>query len=139
MMEEAILGLGFLIIVIIALLMLPMILFFVSMMKTLQECSPKNRTMEPGMVWLNLIPLFNLGWIFYTISCISNSLGKEFNERKIEYQGQFGFGVGIAWGVCNIASIIPIIGIFTGLASLILWIIYWVQIVGCKNLLIQSK
>tara|TARA_B100000287_G_C20381703_1_gene681874 strand:+ start:246 stop:659 length:414 start_codon:yes stop_codon:yes gene_type:complete len=130
--------LGFLFMLILGIVLLPLIFFFVSMMKTLQACSPQNRTMEPGMVWLNLIPLFNLGWIFYTISCISNSLSNEFNERKIENNGQFGFGVGVAMAVCNIVSIIPVVGLFTSIASLVLWIIYWVQIVGFKNKIIQA-
>ena len=131
MMAET--GILLMIIIIFGVLLLPMILFFVSMMKTLQACSPQNRTMEPGLVWLNLIPIFSLGWIFYTVSCISSSLSNEFKERKIDNNGQFGFGVGIAMAVCSVVSIIPVIGLFTGIASFILWIVYWVQIVGCKN------
>ena len=127
------------IVVLLALVLVPAILFYVSLMGALQACQPKNRTMDPGLVWLNLIPFFGLGWIFYTVVCISNSLKNEFQDRGIDDHGQYGFGVGIAFSVCSALSIIPFVGLLTGIASLVLFIIYWVQVVGFKNQLIESE
>ena len=125
--------------VLFALLLVPVILFYVSLMGALQACQPKNRTMEPGLVWLNLIPFFGLGWIFYTVVCISNSLKNEFQDRGIDDHGQYGFGVGVAFSVCCVVSILPLVGLLTSIASLVLFIIYWVQVVGFKNQLIESE
>lgn len=36
------------------------IFYLLTLMRALQKCSPQSRTMQPGMVWLLLIPLFNL-------------------------------------------------------------------------------
>jgi hypothetical protein len=51
------------------------ILFLLTLHRALDRCSPRNRTMEPGMVWLNLIPLFSMVW------CSSPLL--EFPNRSI--------------------------------------------------------
>ena len=129
-----------LLVIIFGVVLLPLIFFLISVMKTLQECDPKNRTMEPGLVWLNLIPIFSLGWLFYTVVCVSNSLKNEFTSRGMDTENsQFGFGVGIAFAVCSAVSIIPVIGVLSAIASLILFIIYWVQVVGFKDQLLKNS
>ena len=56
-----------LLILLLAVIILPTIFFLLHLQKLLNKCGETNRAMEPGLVWLNLIPLFNWGWIFYTI------------------------------------------------------------------------
>ena len=40
--------------------------------------------MEPGFVWLNLIHLFSMFWMNWTVIKIRDSLQKEYEERYIE-------------------------------------------------------
>ena len=71
-------GIFFLIIVVLVICLIPMVFFLIHLQKLLNKCSVNNRAMEPGMVWLNLIPLFNLGWVFYTVFKVTESLKTEF-------------------------------------------------------------
>jgi len=41
------------------------IFYLLTLQKALSRVSPRNRLMEPGMVWLSLIPLFNIIWAFF--------------------------------------------------------------------------
>jgi hypothetical protein len=57
------------------------IFFLLTLSRTLSQCHPRNQAMQPGMVWLNLIPLFEFVWQFVTVSRISQSLKDEFRDR----------------------------------------------------------
>ena len=41
------------------------VFFLLNLQNTIASCSKENQAMEPGMVWLLLIPLFNFYWIFH--------------------------------------------------------------------------
>lgn len=105
------------------------ILYLRTLMKTLQAVSPGVRKMEPGLVFLLLIPLFNLIWNFFVVYRIRDSLQQEFANRQMSGSG-FGFGVGMAMSVLSVLSFIPVAGLLIGLAAFICWIIYWIQIAG---------
>ena len=118
----------FFMILVIGLILIPYIFFLVHLNKLLSKCDPENRDMEPGLVFLNLIPLFNFGWIFYTVIKVRDALKAEFLSRNLESDDpEFSFGVGLAYCITSVCSIVPLIGTFTALASLVLWIIYWVK------------
>jgi hypothetical protein len=84
-----------------------------------------------------LIPLFNLVWQFILVSKVSESLHNEFTKRNISEEFTPGKSIGLAYCTLEVCSIIPIIGIFTGIASFICWIVYWVKIAGFLNKLMQ--
>jgi hypothetical protein len=95
----------------------------------LRKCSPASRTMEPGMVWLLLVPLLNVIWNFLVVTALARSLGNEFRLRNIPTDNpEPGKSIGIAMCVCGACSIIPIVNIIAALPNLILWVIYWVKI-----------
>jgi hypothetical protein len=105
------------------------ILFLSALSRCLAECSPRNRTMEPGMVWLNLIPLFGLAWIFVTIIKLAESLDHEYRSRRMRTEDpDFGKTMGITYAVLAIIGCGPV--------ALIFFIIYWVKIAGYKNELV---
>src|SRR5271166_2160891 len=66
-----------------AIMLLPMIFYLLTLQKAFSRCSPENRAMAPGMVWLMLIPLFNLVWHFIVVTNLSKTLGTEFQRRGI--------------------------------------------------------
>ena len=107
------------------------IFFLLSLSKCLAECSPRNRTMEPGQVWLNLIPFFNLVWLFITVIRISESLKNEFQARRMRSDDpEFAKMTGILYIVLSIAC---------GPIGWIFWIMYWLKISAFKNELINNK
>ena len=126
-----------LIFILIGIGIIPLIFFLLTLQKALERCSVENRTTTPGSVWLMLIPLFNLVWQFLLVIKVSESLNNEFTRRNIMEDPAPGKTIGLAFCILNICSIIPIIGIFTGIAAFVCWIVYWVKIAGYSNKLIQ--
>jgi hypothetical protein len=139
-------------ILLIALLigLIPLIFFLITQQNTLKLIQPQNRMMQPGEVWLQLIPLFNLVWHFVVVTKISESIRRELaSENTFSFEQQsnpyannsYGqtkptYGIGIAYCILYCCSIL--IGALTGIACLICWIIYWVQLADYKNK-IQAK
>jgi hypothetical protein len=108
------------------------ILFLLNLSRCLAECSPRNRTMEPGMVWLNLIPLFGIVWMFITIIRISESLTNEYRERRMRSDdSEFGKMTGILYMVFSLIGCSPV--------GLVFFIMYWVKTARYKNELMSNR
>ena len=87
--------------------------------------------MQPGMVWLLLIPFVGIIWIFLVVSALADSLANEFRLRSIPSDDpKPGKSVGIAMAVCGACSIIPFVNFLAIPVHLVLWIIYWVKMAG---------
>lgn len=87
--------------------------WFVTCYQALNACSPRKRDMEPAMIFLNLIPLFGFVWYFFIVIRIASSLTKEYDDRGLRQEGDFGQLFGI------LAPLIPCVG----LVLYIMWIL----------------
>ncbi len=114
--------------VFVALLIVPAIFFLLTLQKTMETVEPQNRTLQPGKVWLLFIPLFNLVWIFILVKEIAISCQNQLEQYGVYNQQKPTYSIGLAWAVCTVCNWVPILGILSGLASLVLFVIYWVQI-----------
>ncbi|MCW3085953.1 MAG: hypothetical protein JWP12_3319 [Bacteroidetes bacterium] len=111
----------------------PLILFLVTLQNTFRLISMENRRMPGEQVWLTLIPVFGMIWQFIIVNRIADSLKYEFMKRNIRSdEDRPGVMIGITYCILNCCSIIPAIGLFTGIAGLVCWIIYWSKINGYK-------
>ena len=119
--------------ILLGLAIIPYILYLLTLQNTLKAISPQNRKMQPGQVWLLLIPLFNYIWNFIVVSRISESIAAEYSSRNIQFEPKPTYNIGIAFSILICCGIIPIINIFTGIAAIICWIIYWVQVSNHKG------
>ncbi len=63
--------------VLILLFIIPAILFVLTQQNTLKAIRPQNRLMNPGMVWLQFIPVFGQVWQFIVVSRIAGSAVRE--------------------------------------------------------------
>jgi hypothetical protein len=105
------------------------IMFIVFLSGVLRKCSPSSRTMQPGMVWLLLVPLVSLIWNFLVVIAIADSLRNEFKLRNVPIEDPDpGKSIGIAMAVCGACCVIPLVNILAGLAGCVLWIVYWIKI-----------
>src|SRR3954447_3732126 len=112
------------------------IAYIVFLGKVLAKCSPSSRTMQPGMVWLLLVPLLHLILSFLVVSALADSLANEFSLRNIQAEDpKPGKTLGIAMAVCGVCSFIP----FVVFGHLILWIVYWVKIADFSRRLDLSR
>ena len=128
-------GIG--VIILLGVYLLPWFFFLMNLQALLSNLSPENRRMSPGKVWLNFIPVFQLGWFIYTVIKVRDSLSAEFKTRGWFIDGDLGYNVGLTAGVLWVASFvigwIPFIGWVLPLAGTVCWIIYWLKISDLKN------
>ena len=109
-------------------------IFYLLTLSRSLSLTQKHHGVSPGLVWLLLIPLFNLGWQFYILNKVTKGIKGKFNEMGKEC-GDGGWSMGLAYAILGCCAIIPYIGILIGMAAFITWIIYWVKIAGYNKLM----
>lgn len=120
---------GILFIAVFVVMLVVYILYITSLSRALSKCSESSRTMQPGMVWLLLVPLVGLVWQFFVVIGLADSLGNEFRAREVpNADPKPGKSVGIAMCVCAACGIVPLVNLLAFPAYIVLWIIYWVKI-----------
>lgn len=120
--------------------LIPLIFFLLTLQNTLNAVSFENRKMQPGEVWLTLIPLFGMIWQFFIVNRIAESLKLEFEKRGLKTEEELpGKSIGMAYAVLYCCSIVPFLGYLTAVGGLICWIMYWVKINEYKNRLLATS
>lgn len=124
-------------------------IFFVNVQQqTLKAVREQNRSMEPGKVWLQLIPIFGLVWQFTVTKSIADSLRAELESRNKESSlGIWDEGItdevnihptyttGRWYCILLCISAIPFVGFLTGIFAVVLWITYWGQLNKYRNII----
>jgi hypothetical protein len=99
-----------------------------------QSIPAEHRQLEPGQVWLNLIPCFNFYWSFVVYVRLARSFRSYFLERHgHDPTGSFE-NLGLAYCVLALVSAIPYIGGCFALFSLGVLIAYLVKAWDLKRL-----
>src|SRR5260370_41578500 len=80
------------------------IFYLLTLQKALSRVSPHNRTMQPGMVWLMLIPCVNIVWQFFIAIRVPESLLNEFRERGRDDGSDYGKSIALTQAILGIAS-----------------------------------
>ena len=118
------------------LFLLPAIFYILTLQRTLYKCAPSSRTLDPGMVWLYIVPLVNLVFHFFIVFGLAKSLRNEFNRRSLVVPEEMpGQSIGLAMCICACCAIIPLLGLLAALAHLVLWIVYWAKIAEFSRML----
>lgn len=122
--------------VFLSIFLVPTLLYILTLQKALRKCSPASRTMEPGMMWLLLVPLASFVFSFLAVNAISHSLRNEFDRRGILPADHTpARTLGLAMSVCFCCSVIPIFGVLAAIAALMLWALYWVKVASYSRAL----
>lgn len=121
----------------LAVFLVPLVLYLLTLQNTLKAISPESRLMNPGQVWLMLIPLFNLYWQFMLVDKLSRSIGAECVRLSIPHDDYNPtYGIGLTMCVFNCLFWIPILGSF---GSLISWIIHWIKVADYKKQILANQ
>jgi hypothetical protein len=99
----------------------------------LSKLPPEHRVMEPGMVWLLLIPFFNIVWNFFVFIRISKSYQSYFAAQGKTQFGDCGEQIGLWYCICCVACMVPMVNYIAGPAGLVLLIVYLVKVLGLKG------
>ncbi len=111
-------GLGCVILLSMAIGLAMMIWYLMTMHKLYSAISPSNRDMEPGMVFIALIPGVGYIWMWLIMLRACSSLQKEFDARGLSDEGgDFGKTKGL----------VHLLGVFCGPVGLIGFILYVLQ------------
>jgi len=114
----------------LAIFLIPMVFYILTLQKALNKCAPENRAMQPAMTWLLLVPLVNIVWSFFVVINMAKSLGAEFQKRGIAEEPEPGKKLGMIMCILFCCGIIPLLGMLCSLGGLVCWIMYWLKIVG---------
>ena len=126
------------------------IFYLLTLQKALSRVAPHNRKMEPGMVWLSLIPCVNLVWQFFIAIQVPDSLKAEFKERGQDDGSDYGKGIALTNCIVGIAATVlqqglqaqkelVTVGLGIGgigsIVQIILFIVFWVKIANYSAML----
>jgi hypothetical protein len=102
--------------------------FLMAVARVLHRVSPENRRVAPGMVWLNLIPVFNLVWATVTVERVAESLQSEFRERGMDGPDeQYGRRTGLTLLALLASGILFYPAFICYPIAFFYWIGYWRQ------------
>ncbi len=108
------------------------IYYIIVQFMTLNAVSPRNRDMEPGMVFLMFVPLLSIVWYFIVVSRLATSLEKEFRDRDLPAEGDFGYTLGLWAGIMDLTCCL-------GLAGLVCHIIHMFRLRKYLGILDATK
>jgi hypothetical protein len=94
---------------------------------------PAFRKLDPGLVWLLLIPCFSIVWNFFVFPRLSDSFKAYFQSIGDESVGDCGRGLGLGYAITSAVAVVPILGIVAALVSLVLLVLYLVKANELKN------
>lgn len=136
------------------------ILYLSALARALAACGHAQRTLEPALVWLNLIPFFHLFWKFWTSAQVGTSLRHEYDARGMRTGFTFGRAIGaivplvalltrfVFWGGGFVASwtgqeevgmLVILTTVLLGVLEVILMTVHWAQVHGYTLQLTTSR
>lgn len=99
----------------------------------LRQIPERCRLLEPELVWLLLIPIFNLYWNFRVFPAVAESFQLTFYSRGIadvedcgERLARWYCGLSLCW-------VLPCINFFTGIAALVVIIMFLSEVDSLKR------
>ena len=124
----------------LALFILPVVFFVITLQNTLNAISPENRKMPFANVWLLFIPLFNFYWQFVVVNKIAQSIALECEKLQIPVkETKPTYNLGLSWNICYILFLIPIARLWMSIILMITWILYWIKVSQYKKLIIENQ
>ena len=93
----------------------------------------EHRKIEPNMVWLLMIPCFNLIWNFFVFPKVAASFKSYFDSQNITDVGDCAAQLSLIYCIVALTIFIPYIKVVGGPAALVLLILVLVKFNDLKN------
>lgn len=103
--------------------------FLASLQTALRRVHPDHRRMDPGQVWLNLVPVFNVVWAPVTVVLVAESLRNEYRARGLDApDADYGRFAGLTLLTLLATGCLFYPAILTYPAALVVWARYWMAV-----------
>jgi hypothetical protein len=99
----------------------------------LKAIPEEHRKQQPNMVWLLMIPLFNIVWQFFVYPKIAESFKSYFDSIGRTDVGDCGKNLALVFCILVCCGIVPYLNFCTGIAALVLFIIVLVRFGSLKG------
>jgi hypothetical protein len=110
------------------LIVLPAVLYLLTLRRAITICAPENQRFSPALVWLLLLPAFNLLWHFFVVLGVSRSTRGEFLRRRAVEPPRSTLLFGLAMCTLSVLAFVPGVGGLAGLGAFAAWIVYWIKV-----------
>jgi divalent metal cation (Fe/Co/Zn/Cd) transporter len=110
------------------------VFYILTMQKALNLAGERHQKMNPGLVWLMLIPLFNLVWHFFVVKNVSESI-KSWAAESGAKVDDAGYTVGLIACIANACGLVPVVNVLAVPVGLVCVIIWWVKVAGFNRLM----
>lgn len=121
----------------LAILIVAATFYLKAISKLFQTISVPNRKMNPRLIWLTLIPVFNIVWHFILFHKITQSIEAELYSRKTFQRKQPLYNAGLMTSVSYLlfagTFFLPVMRFWVLLLFLSSWISYWRKIVEYRK------
>ncbi len=99
----------------------------------LERVPREHRKMEPGQVWLLMIPCFNIVWNFFVFQRVPDSFASYFASVGRTDAGDSGKQLGLWFAITRAVVVVPIVNYIAGPAALVLLILCLVKFQDLKG------
>ena len=110
--------------------------FLAAVSRAVSRVTPENRRIEPGQVWLNLIPGFGLVWLPITVDRVADSLKAEYIDRGLhDRRASYGRTTGLTALTLGLVTVLLAgagtpLGVVCVFGTLAAGVSYWAQVSG---------
>ncbi len=134
-----------LVLAVLATLLTAMIAFLLEQQQLLQDIKPQNRTLAPGKIWLQLIPVFGIFFQFRVVASIADSIHAELTTASekdmlsgiLPEGGRPTYKKGLTFCILSCCTIlrIPFVQEIVGVVLLITMVSYWRELRKYRELI----
>jgi len=115
------------------------IIHLASMQSALEAVAPPARKMDPGQVWLTLIPLFGIAWQYIVVAAVADSLRNEYMRRGLSREeDRPAYSIGLTSNILWTCRIIPYLGLIPAIIGLIMRLVHLQRVNAYRQRLAQS-
>ncbi len=100
---------------------------------SLARIPAEHRKMEPGQVWLLMIPCWSIVWNFFVFQRVPESFQSYFASIGRQDVGDCGKQIGLWYAICGACSFVPLLNYLAGPAGLVLLILNLVKFNQLKS------
>lgn len=100
---------------------------------SLARIPAEHRKMEPGQVWLLMIPCWGIVWNFFVFQRVPESFQSYFASIGRQDVGDCGKQIGLWYAICGVCSFVPLLNYIAGPAGLVLLILSLVKFHQLKS------